>query len=66
MNKRIKLKQEKCNNLKRQNKILNKISKHFTINNKEFGNGYFLFYHGIDSVCHFTLKETPEWRYGQL
>ena len=64
MNKRIRLKQEKYSNLKRQNDILNKISKVFRINNKEFCNGYFLFYHGVNSVCHFKLKETPEWKYG--
>ena len=64
MNKRIRLKHDKYSNLKRQNNILNKISKVFTINNKEFCNGYFLFYYGVNSVCNFTLKETPEWRYG--
>ena len=64
MNKRIKLKQEKVNNLSRQNNILNEISKELTITEKEFGNGYFVYDIGENAVCHFSLKETPEWRYG--
>lgn len=64
MNKRIRLKQEKINNLARQNDILNEISKEFTISEKEFGNGYFIYDIGGNAVCHFSLKETPEWKYG--
>lgn len=64
MNKRIRLKQEKANNLVRQNNILDTISKEFTISKKEFGNGYFIYDIGENAVCHFSLKETPEWRYG--
>ena len=64
MNKRIRLKQEKVNNLSRQNNILDEISKEFIITEKEFGNGYFIYDIGKNAVCHFSLKETPEWRYG--
>lgn len=64
MNKRIRNKQLKTSNLRRQNDILNKISKHFTIKNKQFGNGYFIFTMGDNAVCHFNIKETPGWKYG--
>lgn len=64
MNKRIRLKQEKRTNIVRQNIILDTISKEFTISKKEFGNGYFIYDIGENAVCHFSLKETPEWRYG--
>ncbi len=64
MNKRITKKTIKRNNLKRQNKILNELSKHFIIVNKSFKNGYFIFSFGESSVCHFCVKETPDWLYG--
>jgi hypothetical protein len=64
MNKRIKKKISKLTNSKRQNDILDQLSKHFTIQNKQFINGYFMFYHGENSVCHFSIKETPNWKYG--
>lgn len=34
------------------------------IRTKQFLDGYPLFYMGKSSVCHFTLKETPNWKYG--
>lgn len=51
-------------NLERHKAILNEITKHFTITNKDYMDGYFIFDFGKDSVCHFTLKETPDWDYG--
>ena len=55
--------------LKKHNKsklenILTKVSEKFTITKKTFGNGYFIFSFGQNTVCHFTLKETPLWKYG--
>lgn len=64
MNKRIKHKHLKSNNLKRQESILNQLSQQLTIINKSFGNGYFVFDMGVNSVCHFQIKETPQWQYG--
>lgn len=64
MNKRIKNKIIKRNNLARQENILSEISNVFNIDSKRFGDGYFLSSMGINSVCHFTLKETPNWLYG--
>jgi len=52
-------------NKRRIENILNKItSNNFNITNKVFGNGYFIFSFGENTVCHFTLKETPLWKYG--
>ena len=55
--------------LKKHNKsklenILTKVSEKFTITKKTFGSGYFIFSFGQNTVCHFTLKETPLWKYG--
>jgi len=52
-------------NKQRIENILNKItSNNFNITSKIFGNGYFIFTFGKNTVCHFTLKETPLWKYG--
>jgi len=52
-------------NKQRLEKIFNKIkNSNLTITNKIFGNGYFIFTFGVNTVCHFNLKETPLWRYG--
>lgn len=64
MNKRIKKKIEKKKNSKRMSSIMDQISKEFKIKKKTFGSGYFLFYHGEFTVCHFQLKDTPGWKYG--
>jgi len=64
MNKRITKKHKKIKNMKKQNIILNELSKHFKIINKNFKNGYFIFSFGENSVCHFSIKETPDWLYG--
>jgi hypothetical protein len=64
MNKRIKKKVTSTKNMKRQMQILNQIKQHFKISSKRFGNEYFLCYMGEKSVCHFRLKETPQWKYG--
>lgn len=64
MRKRVKLKKQKHQNHRAINKLLGEIGETLSVENKEFGNGYFLFHFGSSSVCHFTLKETPEWRYG--
>lgn len=64
MKKRLKNKLLKNANTNQQNKLLKEISKHFTIKEKQFGNGYFIFSMGINAVCHFELVDTPGWRYG--
>jgi len=52
-------------NKKRIENILNKItSNNFNITSKIFGDGYFIFTFGYNTVCHFTLKQTPLWEYG--
>lgn len=64
MNKRIKKKIEGKENSIKINEILTEITNNFTLLDKVFGNSYFVFDRGENSVCHFTLKETPDWRYG--
>jgi len=54
----------KKHNKSRLENILIKVSEKFTITKKTFGNGYFIFSFGQNTVCHFTLKETPLWKYG--
>jgi len=55
----------KKKNKQRLEHILNQIkNNNFTITNKIFGNGYFIFTFGQNTVCHFDLKETPLWKYG--
>ena len=54
---------KKINKTKIDN-ILNQISTNFTITEKIYGNGYFIFTFGQNTVCHFVLKETPLWKYG--
>lgn len=36
----------------------------FHISTKSFGDGYFIFDMGEDSVCHFFIKEIPNWKFG--
>ena len=36
----------------------------FTPIDIEYGDGYFIFGTGTNSVVHFHLEETPEWKYG--
>lgn len=64
MNKRVKLKTQKKQNLARHKEILTALGEHFKVKNKIFYDGYFLCDFGKSSVCHFTLKDTPEWSYG--
>ena len=51
-------------NKSRLENILTQVSDKFTITKKTFGDGYFIFSFGQNTVCHFTLKETPLWKYG--
>lgn len=48
-------------------KLTNQLFEHlkpYTIATEEYGNGYFLFNFGPNTVAHFRLKETPGWLYG--
>ena len=54
---------KKHNKSKLEN-ILTQVLEKFTITKKTFGDGYFIFSFGQNTVCHFTLKETPLWKYG--
>lgn len=63
MNKRMKRKTAKRVNTQRHEKLLSTIQEAFTVDTKLFLNGYFVFDMGTRSVCHFTLKETPDWKY---
>ena len=36
----------------------------YTITTENYGNGYFIFDYGPNTVVHFRLKETPGWLYG--
>ena len=38
--------------------------KPYTITTEEYGDGYFLFNFGPNTIVHFRLKETPGWLYG--
>jgi len=52
-------------NKQRIENILNKITNNnLNITNKIFGDGYFIFTFGYNTVCHFYLKQTPLWKYG--
>ena len=52
--------------MKTYNEIFNKIEKNadLQIESKMFGSRYFIFNLGVDSVCHFTIEQTPDWKYG--
>lgn len=39
-------------------------SQNYTIATEEYGDGYFIFDYGPNTVVHFRLKETPGWLYG--
>ena len=39
-------------------------SQNYTITTEQYGDGYFLFDYGPNTVVHFRLKETPGWLYG--
>ena len=47
------------NNLKRHETILNEISKHFTIKDKEFSQ----WWDNENDICYFYLEDTPNWKY---
>lgn len=36
----------------------------YTVSTEEYGDGYFIFDYGPNTVVHFRLKETPGWLYG--
>lgn len=63
MNKRQKLKAKKKQNMARMTSILSAISDCFSPHSLRHGDGYALFTFGPHSVCHFSLRETPDWRY---
>lgn len=64
MNKRIRKKVEGKGNSTKINEILKEVINNFTLKDKVLGSSYFVFNRGENSVCHFTLKETPDWKYG--
>ena len=39
-------------------------SQNYTITTEQYGDGYFIFDYGLNTVVHFRLKETPGWLYG--
>ena len=39
-------------------------SQNYTIATEQYGDGYFIFDYGPNTVIHFRLKETPGWLYG--
>lgn len=39
-------------------------SQNYTITTEQYGDGYFIFDYGPNTVIHFRLKETPGWLYG--
>lgn len=51
---------------KRNKKFLESIldSLPWNVSDATFGNGYFLFKFGDNTVCHFRLKEFPDWKFG--
>ena len=50
--------------LKTQNAILASFEKISKISERHFLDGYFIFYHGENAVCHFKLKKYPQWLFG--
>lgn len=51
-------------NKQRHRLVLRQIKHSFKAHNIRFGNGYFIFTYGINSVCHFRLKGLPDWQFG--
>lgn len=41
-----------------------KENEHFTVEDIEYLDGYFIFAHGTNSVVHFKIKECPGWLFG--
>jgi len=64
MNKRIKNKQTRAKNRNKIKEILDVIRLDFKIYNIVYLNSYFIFERGDSSICHFKIKETPNWEYG--
>lgn len=64
MNKRLRKKLESMNNSAKIDEILKTVTGQFTLQTKVFSNSYFIFKKEEKSICHFTLKETPDWKYG--
>lgn len=64
MKKRLKMKLAKKSNMAAIQSVLKKVYERFTVGKVRYGNGYFIFYKGPNSVCHFSIKETPGWKYG--
>lgn len=49
---------------KKLNRFLGRISTKWPLSFRLFRDGYFVFYFGGNSVCHFGLKELPDWTFG--
>lgn len=66
MNKRISRKRIKQYHQDVYNRIFNLLESGFTPVNKQYTDGYFVFVigAGVNSVCHFEIKELPDWRFG--
>lgn len=60
--KKIALNEISNNNNKIINNILNKIN--YKVINKNFVNGYGLYYFEESGICSFKLKELPNWKFG--
>lgn len=60
MNKRIKAKKNKLRHLK----VLKQLKPLFKAENIKFGNGYFIFSFGVNTVSHFRLKGIQDWQFG--
>ena len=54
----------KKKNKKQLSSILNSINKFYKVQDIKYGDGYFMFSFGANSVCHFSLEEFPDWRFG--
>jgi len=64
MKNKISKRRLKIKNRKRHEDILSVVSNKYTIDNKTFGSGYFIFSFEVNSVCWFWLKEMPDWKFG--
>lgn len=64
MKKRIRKKLIKKRNLARHKVLFDQIKKDFTVKDETFRDSYFFYHFGKNSICHFSIKETPDWLYG--
>ena len=63
MKKKISKRRLKIINIKKHEEILKQLSTEYSVKDKCYGDGYFVFTFDANSICWFYLNEFPDWKF---